>query len=56
MYAIPFDLCTALMDHLYCKLLFPHMLAPYIYTLIVCEFCKMAFGNLGLLAITAPNY
>ena len=56
MYAISFDLCTALMDHLYLELLLPHLRAPYINTLIVWEFCKLAFGNYGLLAITAPNY
>ena len=38
MYAISFDLRTALMDHLYLYVLLSHMLAPYIYTLIVCEF------------------
>ena len=30
MYAIPFDLCTALMDHLYFDLLLPHLRAPCI--------------------------
>ena len=29
MYAIPFDLCIALMDHLYFKLLLTHLWSPY---------------------------
>ena len=32
------------------------LVSPIFHTLIVCDFCKSAFGNLGLLAITAPNY
>ena len=30
--------------------------SPYVHTLIVLNFWKLAFGNYGLLAITAPNY
>ena len=32
------------------------LVSPIFHTLIVCDFCKTAFGILGLLAITAPNY
>ena len=57
MYDIPLDLCTALMDKLGLYVYFASALvSPIFHTLIVCDFCKTAFGNLGLLAITAPNY
>ena len=39
LYAISFDLCTALMDHLYFKIIASALVSPiYNYTLFVCEF------------------
>ena len=58
MYVISLDLSTALMDYLDSVYIYvaSALVSPIFYTLIVCDSCKSAFGNLGLLAITAPNY